>query len=66
FIPNLEIFGDKLKLDQWGYLETDVEMRTNIDGVFAAGDVTSKRYRQITTAVSDGTIAGIAAGKELE
>jgi thioredoxin reductase (NADPH) len=66
FIPNLEKFGNKLKLDQWGYLETDVEMRTNLDGVFAAGDVTSKRYRQITTAVSDGTIAGIAAGKELE
>ena len=66
FIPNLEPFGDKLKLDKWGYLETDKDMHTNLDGVFAAGDITSKSYRQITTAVSDGTIAGITAGKELE
>jgi len=66
FIPNLESFGNKLKVDQWGYLETDVEMRTNLDGVYGAGDVVSKKYRQITTAVSDGTIAAIAAGKELE
>ncbi|MBI9101458.1 MAG: FAD-dependent oxidoreductase [Spirochaetales bacterium] len=66
FIPNIETFGDKLKVDQWGYIETDLEMRTNLDGIYAAGDVVSKRYRQITTAVSDGTIAAIAAGKELE
>jgi len=66
FIPNIEAFDKSLELDQWGYLKTDAEMRTNIKDVFAAGDVTSKQYRQITTAVSDGTIAGIAAGKELE
>ena len=66
FIPNVEAFGDKLKLDQWGYLITDVEKRTNIDGVYAAGDVSSKPFRQITTAVSDGTIAAIAVGRELE
>ena len=66
FIPNIEDFGNKLKVDQWGYLETDVEMRTNLDGIYAAGDVTSKPFRQITTAVSDGTIAAIAVGKELE
>lgn len=66
FIPNIESFGNKLKLDQWGYLEADEEMRTNLDGIYAAGDVKSKPFRQITTAVSDGTIAAIAAGKELE
>ncbi len=66
FIPNIEMFNDKLTLDQWGYLETDEEMRTNIPGVFAAGDVKSKRYRQITTAVADGTIAAIAVTKEME
>ncbi len=66
FIPNISQFSNKLKVDQWGYLETDVEKRTNIDGVYAAGDVTSKPFRQITTAVADGTIAAIAVGKELE
>jgi thioredoxin reductase (NADPH) len=66
FVPNIESFGEKLKLDQWGYLETDDEMRTNIPGVFAAGDIKSKRYRQITTAVSDGTVAAISITKELD
>lgn len=66
FIPNVEAFGNKLKIDQWGYLETDEEKRTNLDGIYAAGDVTSKPFRQITTAVSDGTIAAIAVGRELE
>ena len=66
FIPNIELFGERLKLDQWGYLHTDEEMRTNLPGVFAAGDVKSKRYRQITTAVADGTIAAIAVTREME
>ncbi len=63
--PNLDMFGDKLKLDQWGYVKTDEDMRTNIDGVFAIGDVTSKKYRQITTAIADGTIAAIAITREI-
>ena len=65
FISNLEGFGDKLKLDKWGYLDADAEMKTNIPGVYAAGDIKSKMYRQITTAVSDGTIAAISLSKEL-
>ncbi|HZL09934.1 MAG TPA: FAD-dependent oxidoreductase [Prolixibacteraceae bacterium] len=63
--PNLDMFGDKLKLDQWGYIQTDEDMRTNIDGVFAVGDVGSKKYRQITTAIADGTIAAIAITREI-
>jgi thioredoxin reductase (NADPH) len=66
FTPNVEIFGDSLKTDQWGYVEADSQMRTNIPGVFSAGDVNAKHYRQITTAVADGTIAAIGAAKELE
>ena len=65
FIPNLEIFHDDLELDQWGYLKTNENMETNIPGVFAAGDVKTKAYRQITTAVADGTIAAITISKEL-
>jgi thioredoxin reductase (NADPH) len=58
--------ANRFSLDQWGYIKTDATMHTNIKDVFAIGDVASKVYRQITTAVSDGTIAAITASKELE
>jgi len=64
--PNLDLFSDKLELDQWGYIKTDEEMRTSIPNVYAVGDVISKKYRQITTAVADGTIAAISIAKELD
>jgi thioredoxin reductase (NADPH) len=64
--PNIGLFGDKPELDQWGYIKTDEDMRTSIPGVFAVGDVISKKYRQITTAVSDGTIAAMTIAKELD
>jgi len=63
--PNLEMFGNQLELDQWGYIKTDEDKRTNIEDVFAVGDVTSKKYRQITTAIADGTIAAIAITREI-
>lgn len=63
---NVEVFGNYLpESDQWGYLITDEEMRTNIPDVFAIGDIISKKYRQITTAVADGTIAAITITKEV-
>ncbi len=65
FLPNIESFKEGLDLDQWGYLATDGEMETNIKGVYAVGDVKTKAYRQITTAVADGTIAAIAITKSL-
>lgn len=64
--PNIDLFRDKLELDKWGYIKTDDEMRTSVPGVFAVGDVISKKYRQITTAVADGTIAAMALAKELD
>ncbi len=64
--PNIGLFRDKLDLDQWGYIKTDDEMRTSVPGVYAVGDVISKKYRQITTAVADGTIAAMAIAKDLD
>jgi thioredoxin reductase (NADPH) len=64
--PNIGLFKDKLELDKWGYIKTDEDMRTSIPGIFAVGDVISKKYRQITTAVADGTIAAIVIAKELD
>ena len=63
--PNVQLFKNKLELDQWGYIKTDEDMRTSLPDVFAVGDVISKKYRQITTAVADGTIAAIVIAKEL-
>jgi len=63
--PNVELFNNKLTLDKWGYIKTNEDMQTNIPGVYAVGDVISKKYRQITTAVADGTIAAIAIAKEM-
>ncbi len=64
--PNLDEFIGDLKLDNWGYVSVDPAMKTNLDDIFAVGDVAGKRYRQITTAVADGTIAAITVSKELE
>jgi thioredoxin reductase (NADPH) len=63
--PNIEMFKDKLETDKWGYIKTNEDMQTSMPGVYAVGDVISKKYRQITTAVADGTIAAIAIAKEL-
>ena len=63
--PNVQLFKNRLTLDQWGYIKTDEDMRTNLPDIFAVGDVISKKYRQITTAVADGTIAAIAIAREL-
>jgi thioredoxin reductase (NADPH) len=64
--PNIELFKGNLKLDQWGYIKTDEDMRTSIPGIYAVGDVISKKYKQITTAVADGTIAAMAIAKEMD
>ena len=52
---------DMIKKDISGYIMTDENMQTSIPGLYAAGDVRSKPFRQIVTAVSDGAIAANAA-----
>lgn len=64
--PNTDLIKDEIEKDQWGYLKTNEDMKTSIDGVYAVGDLRSKKYRQITTAVADGTIAAISATRELD
>lgn len=61
--PKTDLFKNFIKLNYWGYIETDENMQTNIEGVFAAGDVRSKMFRQLTTVASDGTIAALNAEK---
>lgn len=62
-LPNNELFKDVVALDEKGYVLVDERMRTNVAGVFSAGDVNSKEFRQLTTAAADGTIAALMAGR---
>ena len=63
YIPNTEFLKGKIELDKWGQIVVKPDMSTNIKGVYAAGDSRAKRYRQVTTAVADGTIAALASAE---
>lgn len=60
-VPRTDLVKDKVKLDKNGYILTDIEMETNIDGVYAAGDIRQKTLRQVITAAADGAIASNSA-----
>lgn len=65
-VPKTEIFKDEIGLNRDGYIITNDCMETNIEGVFAVGDVREKNTRQVITAVSDGAIASIHAEKYIQ
>ncbi len=59
-LPNTDLFKDlPFERTKYGYLITNENMETNLPGVYAVGDVRDKKFRQITTAVGDGTIAAL-------
>lgn len=64
-IPQTELVG-MLPKDDAGYLITDENMETSMPGLFAAGDVRSKPFRQIVTAVADGAIAALTVASRVE
>ena len=70
FTPHSDIFDPELAaridLDESGHIVTDQAMRTNVPGIFAAGDVRSQFVRQITNAVGDATTAALAANQYVE
>lgn len=63
YIPNTELFEGQVELTNRKYIPVDEKKQTNVEGVFAVGDVTDKWLKQIATAVGDGAIAGTAAEK---
>lgn len=62
YTPKTQIFEGIINLDK-GYIVTDENMRTNIEGVYAVGDVRVKSLRQVVTAAADGAIAAVQAEK---
>jgi thioredoxin reductase (NADPH) len=65
-VPNSKLFKDKLKMDDAGYILVKDGTHTSIEGVFAAGDICDKRYRQAITAAGMGCMAAIDAERWLE
>jgi len=63
--PNTEILQGIIELDSDGYIPATPDLSTSLPGVYAAGDVVRKAYLQITTAMSDGTIAALSSEKFL-
>ena len=60
-VPDNEIFKNVIMLDEKGYVKADETCKTNIEGIFTAGDCRTKKIRQLTTAASDGSVAALAA-----
>ena len=65
-IPNTQLFGGQVEMDDKGYLQVDHLMRTNVPGVFAAGEVADSHFRQVITSAGMGAAAAIQAGHFLE
>ncbi|MBT9134510.1 MAG: Thioredoxin reductase [Firmicutes bacterium] len=62
-IPQTGFLQDKVNLDERGYIITNEQMETNVDGVFGIGDARATYLRQVITAAADGAIAAVAAEK---
>ncbi|NDJ35892.1 MAG: thioredoxin-disulfide reductase [Chloroflexi bacterium] len=64
-IPNSWPFEGKLEMDDNGYLITDDHMQTNVEGIFAAGEIQDPVWKQVATSVGQGTAAAMAATEYL-
>ena len=64
--PKNELFADIIELTEKGYIATSDGVHTNVDGIYVAGDTRDKELKQLTTAVSDGSIATTVAIKEMK
>lgn len=63
--PNTESLKNVVQLNERNEIVVDNDMKTSVEGVFAAGDCVAKKYRQVTTAVADGTIAALSVSEYL-
>jgi thioredoxin reductase (NADPH) len=63
--PNSDLFDGQLDRDEFGYVITDKQMHTNIEGVFAAGEIQDRIFRQVGTSVGQGTAAAMTCERWL-
>lgn len=63
--PNTEFLKTTVALNQYGEITVNADMETSVSGIFAAGDSIAKRYRQVTTAVGEATVAALAAATKV-
>ena len=63
---NTTLIKNDIKLNEKDFILTNSEMQTNLENVFAAGDIREKSVRQVITACGDGAIAAMSAVKYLE
>ena len=66
YVPDTEMLRDIVQLDPYGYIIAGEDTKTGAKGIFAAGDVRTKKIRQVVTAVSDGAAAALAAREYIE
>ncbi len=64
-LPNNELYQGKLELDEDGHLITDSKMRTSVPGIFAAGEIMDKVFKQVATSVGQGCAAAMQTEKWL-
>lgn len=62
-MPDNQAFADVIDLDKGGYIKALEDCKTNVAGIFAAGDCRTKAVRQLATAAADGAVAGLAAAE---
>jgi thioredoxin reductase (NADPH) len=65
-LPNTEFLQESVHTDAWGFIIADAKMKTNVPGVYAAGDVRETPLRQVSTAVGDGAVAAVSAEHYIE
>ncbi|MDO4267874.1 MAG: FAD-dependent oxidoreductase [Eubacteriales bacterium] len=65
YVPNTGWMNGAVACNEQGYLLTDINQKTNVDGVYGAGDVCVKNLRQVVTAVSDGAVAATSLEKHV-
>ena len=66
FVPNSNLFEFEVKKDESGYIITNENLQTSVEGIYAIGDVRKQLCKQVTNAVGDGTTAAVAADKYIE
>ena len=64
--PNVDFVRGAVDLDQWGFVKASVSLETNIEGVFAAGDVRAGSTKQVAAAVGEGATAALMIRQYLE